>query len=101
MTQPADIYQKWISKDGIQPEVDVGDVEKVLRHFGFHIKPGKKHKFKITHEKFKGMDLALAGLRNEYVIPTKKGRWVVKRYIKVILRYIDLLDRGTYEDQIS
>jgi hypothetical protein len=98
MTQASDIYQKWISKDGIQPEEDVDDVERVLRHFGFIIKPGKKHKFKITHERFKDMDLAKVGLTKEYVIPTKKGRWVVKPYIKVILRYIKELDRGTDEN---
>ncbi len=98
MTQPSDIYQKWISKDGIQPEEDIDDVKKVLISFGFTVKPGKKHKYKITHEKLNKTDLALAGLRNEFVIPTKKGRWVVKPYIKAILRYIKLLDRGADEN---
>ncbi len=100
MTQASDIYQKWISKDGIQPEEDIEDVEKILRHFGFRLRAGTKHKFVITHDKFKEMDWPSTGmgLRREYVIPTKKGRKVIKRYIKTILRYIELLNRGKDEN---
>ena len=91
MAKVTDIVKRWHANN-IKPREELDDVLKVLKYFEFEVRKGKGSHYVVTHLGLDKIKCSESGLRNEFTVPTIKGRRVAKIYVSRILKYIEMLE---------
>jgi hypothetical protein len=92
MAKATDIVNRWKQPNGIRPLERNTDVLKVLRHYDFEIRWGSENHLVASHKNLKRIEYNQLGMGNEFSIALVKGKEVKSYYVKILMKYIGLLE---------